>query len=55
MIDGKGYISIEKTVWCGKCMNWEQYSKWEFTKQIKLNGWKRSKKHGWLCPDCSKN
>ncbi len=45
----KGYIGINKTVWCGTCVEWE--SVYGRKHAIEL-GWKQSRKHGWICPLC---
>jgi len=51
----RGWISHEKTVWCGKCAEWYQSSNFKgFTKEIREGGWRLTRKHGWLCPECSK-
>ncbi len=52
----KGEISIEHTVWCGICMNWEQAA--EPTKRLmgifaRSRGWKYTKEKGWVCPKCA--
>jgi len=53
----KGYISIEYTVWCGECGNWDQISgKKKYAKrQWKIDGWKLTRDYGWLCSNCSEN
>jgi hypothetical protein len=56
-IDGfRGYISIEHTVWCGVCGNWDQRSgkKRRLIKQWLAAGWKRERARGWVCPKCQK-
>ena len=53
----KGHISTEFTVWCGMCIRWYQEAapgKMEAAKDFRLNGWKKTKARGWMCPDCSK-
>jgi len=51
---GRGYISTEKTIWCGVCFEWDQMSAGGHVKAWKRRGWKLTKKHGWVCPACSK-
>lgn len=51
----KGYISMEFTVWCGNCSQWES---WPLSKGViksraaKAHGWRFHKATGWLCQDC---
>ena len=57
MSDWKGYISTEKTVWCGRCGDWDQRALVEHgghVKQWKKMGWMKTKEHGWVCPSCAK-
>jgi hypothetical protein len=55
-----GGITTEKTVWCGLCAEWHQTSAsgepgcGTFLETIRGRGWKRTRKHGWLCPKCAK-
>jgi hypothetical protein len=49
----KGGITTEKTVWCGICNQWEQAGAGGHVKRFKHEGWRRSKKYGWLCPVCA--
>lgn len=51
-IRGTGTITSEFTVWCCKCVAWEQvsaYNKTSAIKKFKVVGWKKSK-DGWVCP-----
>lgn len=50
----KGKISVEKTVWCGLCAHWDQRDNYNFIREIRKIGWKQTKEHGWLCPECIK-
>ncbi len=50
MSEIKGYISSQKTVWCGKCVEWEYIDN---TKNARQLGWKLTKKYGWVCPSCN--
>lgn len=55
MSDRTGFISTEHTVWCGNCMKWEQVStsRQQFAeKQFRQNGWRKTKKRGWVCKEC---
>ena len=50
----KGRITTEFTVWC-RCECWSQISckaRSYAIKAFKASGWKRTNKHGWLCPGC---
>lgn len=50
----KGYISTEKTVWCGLCDNWMQESistTSRMAKRARSRGWKYTRAHGWVCPN----
>ena len=54
-MDAVGFISTERTVWCGKCENWHQESvknKTKFETRIRMCGWKKTKKNGWICQEC---
>lgn len=51
---GLGNITTEHTVWCSRCVHWEQYDyrlKSKFIKYIESTGW-RLVKSLWVCPDC---
>lgn len=51
----KGYISTEKTVWCGGCNEWRQDSANTNAQMARIAneiGWRKTKEFGWLCPDC---
>lgn len=53
-----GHISIEFTFWCGlrDCEYWEQFGgpKKKFAiEDAKKRGWKKTKNHGWVCPECA--
>lgn len=53
----KGEISREHTIWCGLCAEWWRYAartKSEMTRYATRSGWKKTKKHGWICPRCVK-
>lgn len=53
---GKGYITREYTVWCGRCEEWYQdtaRSIKEVQPKFIQMGWSKTRKHGWLCPECS--
>jgi len=52
--DWKGHISVQHTVWCGVCNRWEQHDgpKKECVDEWKREGWRRSRKFGWVCPAC---
>ena len=50
-----GTIQQYYTIWCGypDCPKWEDVAgatKAECAKIAKQNGWKHTKKHGWVCP-----
>ena len=51
----KGRIVTRKEIWCGVCSHWEML---DFTqsisvkKELRDNGWKHTRKHGWLCKNC---
>ena len=50
----KGYITREYVVWCG-CSNWHRETTGdlnEITIAIRALGWRKTKKHGWRCPQC---
>lgn len=53
----RGDITTEYTFWCGKCIYWEQisaaYNKNEAIKEARSQGWKLTKKDGWVCPWCA--
>jgi len=51
----KGYINMQRTVWCFKdgCAEWLQLSahyKAAFIREIRDMGWRCSTKDGWVCP-----
>lgn len=53
----RGYISTEHTVWCGRCDVWDQLAEHTLKgtiQEVQKAGWRRSRKYGWLCPDCVK-
>ncbi|GEN36118.1 hypothetical protein ADA01nite_35780 [Aneurinibacillus danicus] len=51
--DFKGYIGKYYTIWCGKCIKWEDVPVNSYPeKQARKMGWKNTKEYGWLCPDC---
>ena len=54
-MEGCGSITTEHTVWCGHpdCVEWLQLSDKKFSKVIYRLGWRRTKKYGWLCPECA--
>ncbi len=53
MSEFKGYINKYCTVWCGRCIRWDDVPvNRNPSKQAKLDGWKTSKEFGWLCPEC---
>lgn len=51
----KGYAVRGYTVWCGECGNWDQVSGSlkSCEKLWKKNGWTKTRRWGWLCPECS--
>lgn len=51
----RGRVSTEKTIWCGRCSHWDQRSSENgILKLWRKEGWKRTKRHGWVCPNCAK-
>lgn len=52
----KGRISVEYTVWCAKCAQWEsliEASTYRKAQSLaRRKGWKKTEKYGWLCPYC---
>lgn len=60
-MDNKGYVTTEHTVWCvgitdATCPNWDQVSgRLKHCEEIwRKLGWKKTRKYGWICPDCQK-
>ena len=54
----EGRILIRLTIWCGGDCVWGEdlkaTSKIQAHKEAKAKGWKLTRSHGWLCPDCAK-
>lgn len=53
----RGSISREYTAWCGVCEYWDQTAARNITdaiKDFKRDGWKNTRKRGWVCPKCMK-
>ncbi len=56
----KGKVFIDTTVYCGsekhneQCCNFVQLSGIRYAKEIRRNGWRHTKTHGWICPECIK-
>ncbi len=49
----KGRISIQKTIWCGGCAEWDQRSGEPRLSRIwRKEGWVLTRAYGWLCPKC---
>jgi hypothetical protein len=49
-------ITTEKTVWCSVCSHWDTQPMMKHqghTLVWRKQGWKKDKKHGWLCPKCA--
>ena len=54
----RGDITIQHTIWCGICSTWEQAmarTRASMARIARQAGWKNTRKHGWLCPACSKS
>lgn len=54
---GKGNISTEYTVWCDRCVEWEQQAmarnKADAIRLFKAGGWV-VRKGRWVCPECKR-
>ena len=50
----KGYITTEKTVWCGRCNRWQQEPIGTHKQSWKERGWQYTRNQGWLCNVCFK-
>jgi hypothetical protein len=53
----RGYISTQRTCWCGQCGKWVQVDIGNYYKAVaefRRLGWRWTKKHGWLCLPCRK-
>ena len=59
-MSGTGQIMryIEYSVWCALCDNLEDYTEYanaaQAARQYRKDGWRKTKKHGWVCPECAK-
>lgn len=50
----KGAITTEKVVWCGVCAHWDrQPAAADRVAKWRRAGWRRTEKHGWVCPTCA--
>lgn len=52
--NGRGCISREWTVWCGRCARWHQGTENMPRAAAERLGWKRDRAYGWLCRTCVK-
>lgn len=48
---GRGRISCIWTAWCGTCGRWDNLHGTP-AQCAKDAGWRNTKAHGWVCPDC---
>lgn len=51
----KGYINLRATAWCGGCYSWLDLGTGKLSTAVKMavaQGWKKTKKRGWLCHTC---
>lgn len=51
----KGRMTTEHTVWCRWCGDYTQEAiptKHDMAQVVKSQGWKLTKKEGWVCPAC---
>lgn len=52
----KGHFVTMVSVWCGLCEIWmdlDETKKRKCATDAKSAGWRLTRKHGWLCPECA--